>query len=114
MPFVSILTIINTKTPTGLGHKPGFAEVKHKEHKVPALKALRHVTGLSIQTFNTSLSMNETKYCTPPHSVLRSLRGTKHYRDEKKKKKETVCTSSLRNPSYQNHFKNFYSTIKLT
>lgn len=67
----------NTETSTGRNQGLLGYQVQYREHKVPALKALLHLTELSIQAFNTSLSMNETKYYTPLHSIPRSLRGTK-------------------------------------
>lgn len=76
-------TIINTETPTD----------KVQRTQGPALKALLHVTGLRVQTSNTSLSMNETKYHTPPHSVPRSLGGTTE-KDEKKKRNHMQLLSS--------------------
>lgn len=55
--------------------------------------------------------MNETEHYTPPQSVPTSLRGTKQ---KKGRKREALCISPLQIPSYQSHFKNFYSTTKLT
>lgn len=77
--FMYVLTIINTGTPTRLGNKPGAAEPPGTAQRTPgsALKALLHLTGLSIQTFHTSLPMNETEYYTPLHSVPMSLRNQK-------------------------------------
>lgn len=62
-------------------------QVQRKEHTVPTLKALQHLTGLSVQTFNTSLSMNETWHYTPLHSVPRSLGGTNQKMRRRTKKR---------------------------